>query len=271
MSRARAGEATPIGLTEPRPGVFLIGLPTFDPNGDGVKAYQALYAELDRRHAALRRARAIVLDLRFNNGGASEWSQEIARRLWGKEAVDRRMEKYFRPVRIWWRASPGNVAYMADMETKIRHNGQAAVADQVHATAAGMKAALDAGRDFYVEGTEKGSAPRGSMPATDLKTPIYAITWGACASACMDALDTFKRFSNVKLIGSPTSADSTYMDVRVADLPSGQGRIVIPLKIWMHRPRGAGVIYRPDIEMDALDWSTSAFLDRIERNVALHH
>ena len=31
--------------------------------------------------------------------------------------------------------------------------------------------------------------------------------------------------------------------------------------------RGWGEIYRPDVVMDSLDWSTEAFLDRIERDL----
>lgn len=98
-------------------------------------------------------------------------------------------------------------------------------------------------------------------------TPVYVITPGRCASACLDALDTFKRFTNVKLIGAPTSADSTYMEVRVAPLPSGQGSAIIPVKMWVGRPRAAGEVYRPYIEMDDADWSTANFLERIERDL----
>ncbi len=265
--RRSEGELTPIGLSEPRPGMFLVGLPSFDPDESGVKAYRALYAEIVRRRPDLLKARAIVLDLRGNGGGSSEWSQEMARRLWGAEAVDRRMEIYHGPVRIWWRASPGNVAHVGGLEAKIRRNGQSTLADEVHEVAAGLKAALAAGRDYYVEGVKPGRRVV-RVPPTDLRTPVYVITHGACASACLDAIDTFKRFPSVKLIGAPTSADTPYMDVRFADLPSGRGNVVIPLKAWIHRPRAAGEIYRPDIPHDALDWSTAAFLNGIEQDLA---
>jgi hypothetical protein len=178
------------------------------------------------------------------------------------------MEVYHRRVRIWWRASPGNVAHVSQIVAKIRGNGQGQLADDFHVIEAGLKAALAAGGDYYVEGVEKAGRGAIKVPPTDLRTPVYVITHGACASACLDAVDTFKRFANVKLIGAPTSADTPYMDVRFAKLPSGEGGIIIPVKAWVHRPRGAGEFYRPDIAHDALDWSTAAFLDRIERDLA---
>ena len=231
IGKAMAGERTRVALTEPRKNIYLIGLPTFSPDDSGIGAYQALHLQIDRRRTELLRARAIVLDLRFNNGGSSEWPTEVARRLWGKDAVDARMARYFRDVRIWWRASKGNVANMAERETLIRRNGQNGVADDVHAVAEGMKAALAAGRDYYVEVPAKERWSDTRIPATDLKTPVFVIMHGGCASACLDAIDVFKRFGNVKLIGAPTSADSTYMDVRRAELPSGKGGITIPLKV----------------------------------------
>src|SRR3954453_22244986 len=111
-----------------------------------------------------------------------------------------------------------------------------------------MKSSLARGKPFFVEGGDE--APSLSPTATtDLTTPVYVITPGGCASACLDAVDIFKRFSNAKLIGAPTSADSSYLEVRVADLPSGQAQVTVPLKIWVHRPRAPGQVYTPNIEV----------------------
>jgi Peptidase family S41 len=268
LRTASDGERTPIGLSEARPGMFLVGMPDFDPNAEGVIAWRRLYEMLKARRLELLRAKALVIDLRYNNGGSSEWSRHAARLIWGKDAVDVRMERYNRRVGIWWRASLANIAYMAAMEQKVRSNGQVAVADDVHMVATGMKTAAAKRQDYYVEAPPKLAYPsRGKLPPTDFATPVYVITPGRCASACLDALDTFKRFATVKLIGAPTSADSTYMEVRVTPLPSGQGMAVIPVKMWVGRPRAAGEVYRPDIQMDDADWSTANFLKRIQEDL----
>jgi hypothetical protein len=63
------------------------------------------------------------------------------------------------------------------------------------------------------------------------------------------------------------SADSDYLEIRYAPLPSGYASAVIPLKMWVGRPRANGQYYQPDIEVADLDWSTSAFLRRIQRDI----
>ena len=39
------------------------------------------------------------------------------------------------------------------------------------------------------------------------------------------------------LFGAPSSADSLYMDVRLADLPSGLGKVIVPNKVYVNRAR----------------------------------
>jgi hypothetical protein len=269
LTAASDGERTPIGLTEPRTGIFLLGLPDFQPNEDAVKAYRALYETLRARRGELMKAKAVVLDLRHNNGGSSAWPRQAAQAIWGDQPVNTAMAHYSNRVRIWWRASQGNTDYMKDLETQVRGNGNVAVADSIKATGEGMRAALERGEPYYVEGSNKPPASElPPIPASDFTTPVYVITPGRCASACLDAVDVFTRFKNVTLIGAPTSADSTYMEVRTADLPSGRGRIVIPNKMWLGRPRASGQVYEPNIVMTGVDWSTAAFLDRIEKDLA---
>jgi hypothetical protein len=268
LSLATDGERTPIGLTESRPGLFLVGMPDFQPDDAGAEAYRALYVELERRREDLMKARAVVIDLRHNNGGSSAWSRDAARVLFGRAAVDERMQRFFNDVTIWWRASPANVRHWEQLAAKLREEGKTAQADSVQPIAASMRSALDRGERFWVQPVGKGiRQDLPPLPSTDFVTPVYVITPGRCASACLDALDVFTRFPYVKLIGAPTSADSIYMEVRNETLPSGRGRIVIPVKAWLGRPRGAGEVYRPHIPFNERDWSTAAFLDRVEQDL----
>jgi hypothetical protein len=269
MGAASDGERTAIGLTEPRPGFFLVGLPDFQPNEEGVKAYRALYEALRARREELKSAKAVVLDLRFNNGGSSSWPGQAAQALWGDEPVTTAMAHYFNKVRIWWRASEGNIADLSKTAEQFRANGDAAGADRMEALGKEMAAARAKGEHYYVQGGDQPVA--NDLPpvvASDFKTPVYVITPGRCASACLDAVDIFTRFDNVTLIGAPTSADTTYMEVRYEILPSGKGRIVIPNKMWIGRPRASGQVYQPKILVTDLDWSTATFLNRIERDLA---
>jgi Peptidase family S41 len=264
---ASDGERTPVGLSEPREGVFLIGLPDFQPDAEEQQSYRTLYEELSARSRALREARAVVLDLRHNNGGSSDWGLQVAARLWGQSAVDQRMADHFREVGIWWRASEANLAHLVFLEGELRKQDKVALADLVAQLIGGMRKAIAEGEPFFVQPKDSAAAEAAASAPSKFDAPVYVIVPGRCASACLDALDAFTRFDNVRLIGAPTSADTTYLEVRLQDLPSGKGQIAVPTKVWVRRRRGSGEIYRPHILMTRLDWSTAAFLDRIQQDL----
>ncbi|MGO2130177.1 MAG: S41 family peptidase, partial [Pseudoalteromonas prydzensis] len=83
-------------------------------------------------------------------------------------------------------------------------------------------------------------------------------------SACLDAVDTFKLFANTVLFGAPSSSDSTYMEVRLVDTPSGLSKVIIPNKVYVNRPRDKGYFYQPDIPYNGLEWTTEALLTHIQ-------
>jgi hypothetical protein len=257
-------QAEAIGLHEPRPGVFLIGLGDFQPDEAGRAAYAQLLEDLTARRDELKRARAVVLDLRGNQGGSSTWAYEVAEILWGPAALASRIPPI---VGIDWRTSEGNTAYVRSQVGVWRERGMTELADEWTNVATQMEAAAARGEPLWRDASGRGDAP-GAPIGSDFERPVYVINWGHCASACLDANDYFGLFDNTLRIGSPTSADSTYMEVRAAPLTSGQGVVVIPNKTWVGRQRGWGEVYDPDIPMTGLDWSTDAFLDRIEQDLA---
>jgi len=263
LKRASDGELTPIGLRKPRPGLFLIGLPDFEPDEAGRAAYRQLFAQLKARRADLRHARAVIIDLRHNDGGSDDWSLETARALWGRGPVEEKIAALQKPVQIWWRASTGNIAYVKQLELRLRDEGRIETAEQIGRAAQAMEAARQAGHPFALDPKDDSQAPRSEVQS-DFSTPVYVITPGRCASACLDAVDTFTQFRNTTLIGAPTSADSEYLEIRTEPLPSGHGIAIIPTKAWMHRSRKGGQIYKPDVEATQLDWSTNAFIDLVE-------
>jgi len=270
--RARNGERTAIGLTQPRPGLFLAGMPTFSPNDDEIALYRTLFADLASKRPAIVGARALVIDLRHNQGGSSSWSQQAARILWGDKAVGAALGDRSKET-VWWRASEGNTAFVETWEALFTKQGQPAN-DIAWAkrTAWGMRDALARDEKFFVEASEPEAAVSGTRPAPDsaapFSTPVYVITHGYCGSACLDAVDLFREMPNVRLIGSPTASDTNYMDIRPETLPSGLGIISIPQKVYVGRKRAANAHYDPNIVLTAIDWSTAAFLDRIEADLA---
>ncbi len=263
------GDRLPIGMEERTPGIHWIALPDFQPDAAETAAYRTLFSDLAAKAETLRGARAVVLDLRFNNGGSSLWSRQIAEGLWGKEAVSARTQALFARTAVWWRPTPGNLAEVRSFAELLKAQGNTDVAERVAKFVPLFESAIAKGETWLVEPDfEPPASAAAALPAPLLNVPVYVVVPGQCASACLDAIDVFKLFPNTKLIGAPSSADSTYMEVRHPALPSGMARGIIPMKVYVDRPRANGEFYTPDIEMRDFDWSTQNFLKRIEADLA---
>ncbi|HTU11921.1 MAG TPA: hypothetical protein VMG08_13605 [Allosphingosinicella sp.] len=265
QAEANAGPRGTIGLSEPRPGGYVIALPSFDPDAAGRAAYDRLFAALAAERERLAAGRFILIDLRHNGGGDSDWGERVAGLLWGEQAVQAAMAVYFRRTEIWWRTEPENIERLRGFATAARDRGDASAGASLTARADAMAAAAARGEPLFVQriggpGAEPSPAPR-RLP------PVYVLIHGMCASACLDAVDIFLRFPGVRLIGAPTSADSDFMEIMIRPLPSGRASLVVPNKIWVNRPRASGTVYRPDVPVHDLIWSTDLFLDRIERDL----
>lgn len=270
------GVTLPVGMTKRSSDIVWIAMPNFEPNETEQASYRAIAAQITAERPAISNAPAIVLDLRDNQGGSSVWSKMIANALWGQQRRNRLGQAAQRTATsTLWRTSNGNARHVEALVPKFREQGLADLAREWTKIYQGMDAARARGEAFFTEENDAPSAVNVSLvPASSdlpsLSAPIYVIVPGQCASACLDALDVFTLFENVKLIGAPSSADSTYMDIRRQDLPSGLGAVTLPNKVYVGRMRGPGFAYRPEIQVNDLDWSTDVFERVVLKDLADH-
>ncbi|MFK3739580.1 S41 family peptidase [Massilia sp. TN1-12] len=268
------GQTLEAGLSEPRKGLYWIAMPSYQPDEKERETYRAINKEISGKRQRFLDADAVVIDLRQNQGGSSFWSRDLAVALWGEGRVKRRMDARSARTEVWWRASPGNVEHVTHLVEELTREKQADAVEWARRNSAGMQAALARGDKFYVE-KDGDMAAVAKYPAADLPTdpppftrPVYVIVPGQCASACLDALDVFTQFPNTVLIGAPSSADSTYMEVRTQKLHSGLASAIIPNKVYVNRARANGQVYLPAIYVNDLDWSVATFLRVVERDLA---
>ncbi|WP_296942860.1 S41 family peptidase [uncultured Massilia sp.] len=268
------GPVLEVGLSEPRKGLFWAAMPTFDPDPAQREAYRAMTAQVAGQRQRFLDADAVVIDLRRNQGGSSAWSRMFAAALWGEGRVERRLNARSAKTETWWRASQGNADYMAEVLDEFTRENRVESLAWAKRNSAGLQAALARGDTYYVE---KDDAPAGAVGAAadDLPDdpppftrPVYVIVPGQCASACLDALDAFTQFPNTILIGAPSSADSTYMEVRLQKLRSGLASVVIPNKVYVNRARANGQVYLPAIYVNDVDWSFDTFRQVVEKDLA---
>jgi len=232
----------PVGARTLTDGTRWFGLGDFngDPTSEGGRKLPGLIAAMKADRAALIAAPAIVLDLRGNNGGSSDWSRQIAAVLWGEQ---RFAKLGIDSDSVEWRASEANIASL----TTTREQRKAILSPEARAwfdrTIAGMTAAHARGEPLWRDTEDQEPAVAGTPP-TPPKGPVYFITDAGCGSACLDAADLWRALGAIQ-IGQETSADTLYMDVRQDVLPSGATRMSVPMKVYRGRKRGSNVPLDP--------------------------
>lgn len=271
---AATGPATTWGVSEPAPGVFWIGVPTFSSGKESAPKLEELMKAVEARAEEMRNARAIILDTRGNGGGNSAWADRLARAVFTESVLKRHSTPSYQNA-VDWRASHGNAAYWRKWAEQMKQefgeeNYRMALryADQFAANAdANPPFVRDGSRSTGASGGLTQKRPKGSSP---FPAKVYFLGNGSCGSSCLNFADRVLFVPGVKLIGSATSGDGMLMDVRSETLPSGLASLVIPQKVARGRGRGHLEVYEPDIAYDGA-WDDASVrkwvLELVEREV----
>jgi Peptidase family S41 len=251
------------GVSEPAPGVTWIGVPTFSSDDESFPKLDALIKAVEAKGAAMRQGRAIVIDTRGNGGGNSSWADKLAAAIFTDEVLARHKAPD-REQAVDWRASQANAAYWQDWSDQMAKEfgqfslnrfGALAIAWQTRRTASGNPpmwrlGSCNPGRSGGITKLR----PRGQSP---FPARVYFLSNGSCGSSCLNFADTVLMVPGVTVLGSATSADGAYMEVRSEKLPSGETTITFPQKVERGAARAPGEAYEADIAYDGL-WSDEA-------------
>ena len=227
------------GMKAADDGGWWLSMPSFngDPASDAYKALTALLAEAAEKQAALRAAPYVVLDLRGNGGGSSHWSSRLADILWGQDwQVAHRLPQV---ESVDWRASEANIAEVQAFRDQLAAaDGDARMLAWADTAIAGMRGAMASGEPLWrdMNDPRPGLDP-GVRAVNPMRGRVYVLTDPGCGSACLDAVDIWKAMGAIQ-IGRETSADTVYMELREAALPSGLAKVWIPMKVYRGRARG---------------------------------
>lgn len=252
------GPAAEWGVSEPAEGVFWIGVPTFSSGSETAPRLDALVRDIQARALEMRAARAIVIDVRGNGGGNSAWADRIAAAVFGDRIAQRAARASSARSAVDWRGSPENVAYWRQwisesIATEFGENSDEA--RQGRMIIENLARASERDPPIWRQGPRRVSRsggltqrrPRGESP---FSARVYMLSNGTCGSSCLNFADTVLFVPGVQLIGSATSGDGPYMEVRNVTLPSGLVQLTIPQKVWRGMPRGPLEAYEPDIAYD---------------------
>ena len=224
-------------------GVWFVSLPSFNWWGDQAARMQAMVDDVKRLAATLHSAPRVVIDVRGNPGGNSQWANEIASALWGDAAVSSITNSFDQTVD--WRASAQNAQLTRASAARSMAAGLTEDAQGRNHIADQMDAATAKGQALFTEAEPPTSRGLPSDYTSPFKGRVFFLTDMRCASACLDFADIVTRMPGVTHIGQPTSADTVYIDNVEIPLPSGDTRLSYSLKVYRHRLRGSNQWYTP--------------------------
>jgi hypothetical protein len=249
VTSGNASSRAPIELRDFSEGIW-ISAGTFDDsaNSPAEKTLPALVETVKARQADIRAAPALVLDLRGNSGGSSDWGAQMARIFWGAAMTDSASLALGSDVRVDWRATPNNLAAVNSFCRPMVAGTQGASAEAIawcQSIMSGLNTTIASGHPLWREPYEPKAHTSALSPNfAARRQPTYLLVDSACGSACLDTVDLWTALGAIP-VGRTTNADSDYMEVRSAPLPSGYGEFSVPMKVYSGRKRGSGVPVEP--------------------------
>lgn len=255
LHRAAYGASADLGMEEWRPGYFWIGLPSFALTADdgsltsNADRMNQLIKQASDRAAELRAAKAIVFDIRGNDGGSSAWGDRLLQAIWGEHATEDLEKQTYDAVE--WRVSPGNIA--ANKRYAEAYLTKFGAKDPTYLALSELVKKMEAGQargEKLVAVTD--DPPDRTKARRPIVTPrLILLGNGSCFSACNDFSDEVLSYQGAELWGADNAADSVYIDNRGETLPSGLFRVSLPMKVWRGRYRGNNVSYSASRHFDA--------------------
>jgi hypothetical protein len=256
LSAAVFGPTAEWGLTEPAPGVFWIGIPTFQ-HGEREQLRRLIQA-VRVRDKQMRNARAIVIDTRGNSGGTTIWATQLAEAIFTPKvlrAAEPQIERD-RRVAAELRSSPENIAHLRSFIAGLQGSDVKQDRRSFESRLKGMERVATHDSPLLRIGSRK-ITPAGGMTTqrprhatSPFPAQVYFLSNGTCSSTCLIFADKVLMVPGVRLVGSATSGDTPYGEVRKEKLPSGRAELTFPQSVLRGRGRGALEAYQPDIPYD---------------------
>lgn len=168
----------------------------------------------------------VVIDMRGNGGGNSEYGHRLAQMLLGEDYVAAAMRgSGDEDCPSLWRVSPGNIETLVSYKARFGDTLGADYLAELDGEIAKARKALASHQPFTApvrcaHRTEP-AAPR-KLPQWPAGFRLVVLTDSACFSSCLLVTDELRRLGAVH-VGQATNAATRYMEVREVKLPSGLG------------------------------------------------
>lgn len=243
---------------------------SFRPGTSSVTDLEKMVAEI----AALTDVKQIVFDTRGNRGGDSRIGGKIFNAATGGLEYDKANLAGLPRIYAQWRVSDVAIATFASHVERMgklygSDSAQVRDAEQMRKRLQDAKAAGEpwVRQDSEYRLTQADIAKRGGH-LRRFNGTLALVTDQNCASACLDFVDLVRSVPGSVHLGQTTSADTVYIELGKAKLPSGN-LLFMPLKVWRNRLRGNNEPWVPQVPLTVDMTDNAAVRNAVLAAVAL--
>ncbi len=211
------------------------------------------FRDVITRAPSLRSRDVIVLDVRGNGGGPYNWFMAFLRSLYGDAYADyyARARVVIEPV---YRATPETRAYLMSDDAPgagpaIPPDPQTESGPSAPPFGEALATAIAHHEPIYKSPHVTPPKPT-ATPQRLTNAKVYVLTDYGCGSACIAFADEMRLFPGVTQIGLETFVDNRTGTPLAHPLPSGNGRISVPILTRDKRERGDAEPVRPLYEFE---------------------
>jgi hypothetical protein len=170
-------------ISEPSNDVAWITLPTFAVSSEQEKDF----GELVKQLLDLQTIKYIIFDLRGNQGGNSDYGNQIINALFGEEEAQQKKCLYNKKVFVDWRASQGNLEHISSLLMTYPNS------QWLQRVKEGLKESLERGDSFYSEYSYDTCRPSKNINSeSEFDFKVIVITDHFNVSAALDFIDELK-------------------------------------------------------------------------------
>jgi hypothetical protein len=210
---------------------------------------QAVLDSVDAHLREIQGAPWVVVDVRGNGGGSSEWGRRLAARLVGDARAadaERRLNAAATSdgrCGASWRVSTDVEQTIAGYIQNLGPRLGPRVTDQWRRELEAVRTALSAGRELAPEPEAcrptSNSMPGQSMAAPAMSGRLVLLTDHTCFSSCLLLTPLFRAIGALH-VGEGTDFSTRYMEVRGFLLPSGLGQFSTMQRVSFSTPNRLG-------------------------------
>lgn len=224
-----------------------IALPSFHPANE-VELHDLKKIIEDTK--TIQKTNHVVIDLRGNSGGNSQWGDDLLRALYSKEFFDSLIPDYGESE-IEYRVSKKNLEYIAKIKEYLKTQTGPDSDDTKHFTSIYEKmiVALNEGKDFVSDSKPIAKSPLPKTIEPQFKGHLWVLTDHKCFSSCLLFMDRLmKLLPNVTHIGRETDADTAYMEIAPTPIGNGLAQLLHPIKVNRAEYRKNNEPYTPQLK-----------------------